>query len=153
MGADGETHHGIFDISFLSQIPNMTILAPRDGKELEEILKYALTLESPCAIRYPRGESINFDDEIEPISTGPQNMKNGDNVHIYAVENMVKNALKASDILSEYGIDCQVINTRIIKPLPGDTIDMSIREARLILLRSEERRVGKECRSRWSPYH
>lgn len=133
VGADGETHHGIFDISFLSQIPNMTILAPRDGKELEEMLEYALTLESPCAIRYPRGESINFDDEIEPISTGPQNMKNGGNVHIYAVGNMVKNALKASDILSEYGIDCQVINTRIIKPLPGDTIDMSIREARLIV--------------------
>ena len=77
VGADGETHHGIFDISFLSQIPNMTILAPRDGKELEEMLEYALTLESPCAIRYPRGESINFDDKIEPISTGPQNMKNG----------------------------------------------------------------------------
>lgn len=133
VGADGATHHGIFDISFLSQIPNMTILAPKDGKELELMLEYALELDGPVAIRYPRGEIINFEKEILPIEDGAETMREGNRVHIYAVGNMTKNAMKAADILAEEGIDCKVINSRILKPIQTEMIDQSIRETSIIV--------------------
>ena len=57
VGADGETHHGMFDLSYLSQMPGMTVLTPKDGNQLQAMMKYALQMDGPCAIRYPRGEA------------------------------------------------------------------------------------------------
>lgn len=133
VGADGESHHGIFDLSYLTQIPNMTVLAPRDDQELETMLEYAVELNKPCAIRYPRGESVTVDAEVLPLSKGAQILKEGNDVHIYAAGMMTKNALKAAEILAEKNIRCAVINPRIIKPLQTDIIDKSIRETSLII--------------------
>lgn len=133
VGADGESHHGIFDLSYLTQIPNMTVLAPRDDQELETMLEYAVELNKPCAIRYPRGESVTVDAEVLPLSKGAQILKEGNDVHIYAAGMMTKNALKAAEILAEKNIRCAVINPRIIKPLQTDIMDKSIRETSLII--------------------
>ena len=133
VGADGESHHGIFDLSYLTQIPNMTVLAPRDDQELETMLEYAVELNKPCAIRYPRGESVTVDAEVLPLSKGAQILKEGNDVHIYAAGMMTKNALKAAELLAEKNIRCAVINPRIIKPLQTDIIDKSIRETSLII--------------------
>ena len=72
VGADGETHHGCFDLSYLSMIPNMTVMAPKNGKELEEMLKFAVEeLDGPCAIRYPKGSACTDMEEChEPLKKG-----------------------------------------------------------------------------------
>ncbi len=133
VGADGETHQGIFDLSYMSEMPGMTILAPRDGTELAQMLDYALTLNSPVCIRYPRGSAKDLDLPREPVEAGPQMLVEGNDIHIWACGNMVKNALKASSILKERGIDAGVINARIIKPLSEDAVRKSARECKMIV--------------------
>ncbi len=121
VGNDGETHHGHFDLSYLSLMPNMTILAPKDGRELEDMLEYALTLEGPCAIRFPRGEAEPVD--VEPdfsrsLSSGePQILRSGNDVALLACGKMTLEAVKAAEILEERGIQAAVINARFVKPL------------------------------------
>ena len=117
VGADGETHHGIFDLSYLRNIPNMTVLAPKDGRELEEMMEYALSLDGPCAIRYPRGTApqLDFDSSFEPGRA--QQLRNGADAEIWAAGAMVTKALDAAEILEKQGIDAGVINIASIKPL------------------------------------
>jgi 1-deoxy-D-xylulose-5-phosphate synthase len=122
VGADGETHHGLFDISFLRSMPNLTILAPRDGRELEEMMDYALTLNSPCAIRYPRGDSHNLPYPRNPISQGAQVLESGSDATIWAVGNMIATALDVKAILKEKGIQLAIVNPRSIKPMDIDTL-------------------------------
>jgi 1-deoxy-D-xylulose-5-phosphate synthase len=117
VGADGETHHGLFDISFLRSMPNLTILAPRDGKELEEMMDYALTLNGPCAIRYPRGSSPNLPYPRVHLSEGAQKLETGSDVTIWAVGNLVSTATEVKTILNKKGIQAAVINPRLIKPM------------------------------------
>ena len=116
VGADGETHHGIFDISYLRHIPNMTIMAPKDGDELEAMLEYSLQLDGPCAIRYPRGsaETIGKTNKIQ-IGKSHQ-LKRGTDVEIWSVGTMAKIVLEAADILKSNGISASVINAEFIKP-------------------------------------
>lgn len=122
VGADGETHHGIFDISYLSHMPNMTVMAPRDGEELRQMMDMALTIDSPCAIRYPRGENGDIDMPREPLDNGAEILKEGENVFIWAVGSMVKHALEASSMLEKEGINCGVGNVRFARPLDLITI-------------------------------
>jgi len=121
VGNDGETHHGHFDLSYLSMMPNMTILAPKDGRELEDMMEYALTLDGPCAIRFPRGEAEPLDVEPDyhsPLHTGePQIVYSGNDVALLAVGKMTGEAMKAADLLKQRGIDAAVINGRFVKPL------------------------------------
>jgi len=117
VGADGETHHGIFDLSYLSHMPNMTVLAPRDGRELEDMLEYAFSLGRPCAVRYPRGTDGDLEMERTPISEGAQTFSRGTDAEIWAVGNMTETALKVCESLGEKGIDAGVTNVRIVKPL------------------------------------
>ncbi|MBR2001004.1 MAG: 1-deoxy-D-xylulose-5-phosphate synthase [Firmicutes bacterium] len=121
VGNDGETHHGHFDLSYLSLMPNMTVLAPKDGQELEDMMEYALTLNGPCAIRFPRGEAEPV--EIEPDYSRslafkePQILRSGNDVAILACGKMTLEALKAAQVLEERGIQAAVINARFVKPL------------------------------------
>ena len=121
VGNDGETHHGHFDLSYLALMPNMTILAPKDGRELEEMMEYALTLDGPCAIRFPRGEAEPLDVEPEyssSLSTGePQILRHGSRVALLAAGKMTGEAVKAATLLEEKGIEATVINARFVKPL------------------------------------
>lgn len=123
VGDDGETHHGVFDISYLSMIPNMTIMAPKGKKELEEMMELSLKIDGPCAIRYPRGEAALFE-EIEKTTPIDQVeiLTEGRDCCIIAVGNMVKTGLKVSEILKEKGISCEVINPRILKPINEELV-------------------------------
>jgi 1-deoxy-D-xylulose-5-phosphate synthase len=125
VGEDGATHQGIFDISFLRHIPNMTIMAPKDGKELREMLRFALILNMPSAIRYSRGSIVNIEtkDENEPIKLGKAEVLiNGDDLLIIAVGNTVYPSLKAAERLQGNGVNATLVNARFIKPLDEELI-------------------------------
>jgi 1-deoxy-D-xylulose-5-phosphate synthase len=142
VGADGETHHGLFDISFLRSMPNMTILAPRDGRELEEMMGYALTLKGPCAIRYPRGVSQNLPHPLTPLENGAQTLESGTDLTIWAVGNMVSTALNARKILMKSGIDAGVVNTRFIKPMDTEQLLSIENQTPLIVTLEDNVEIG-----------
>ncbi|MBQ3185789.1 MAG: 1-deoxy-D-xylulose-5-phosphate synthase, partial [Firmicutes bacterium] len=133
VGADGETHHGIFDISYLRHIPNMTIMAPKDGDELEAMLEYSLQLDGPCAIRYPRGSSETIG-KTNKIQIGKSHqLKRGTDVEIWSVGTMAKIVLEAADILKSNGISASVINAEFIKPLDKEKLEKSASKYPLIV--------------------
>lgn len=142
VGADGETHHGIFDISFLSHMPNLNIFAPKDGEELVEMLSYASDLERPCAIRYPRGENIELGFPKAPICQGPQQLISGTDGEIWAVGNMVEVAKKACAMLKNRGIDIGLVDQRIIKPLNEEDIRARGERAKYIFTLEDNVRTG-----------
>lgn len=125
VGADGETHHGIFDLSYLLPLPNMTVLAPCDAHQLEDMLEYAISKDAPFAIRYPRGRA-DMTRHIE----GSFELKNnviseGKDVNIIAVGTMLNKAIKASEILKEQGIDAKVCSASVLKPFDDSIINSS----------------------------
>lgn len=124
VGNDGETHHGIFDLSYLNNVPNMTVMAPKDTKELELMMELSLELEGPMAIRYPRGSSYFVDKgEYKPIELGTYEIINkGENVAILAIGNMVKQSIEAIDILNKSGINPTLVNARFLKPIDENLI-------------------------------
>lgn len=133
VGADGETHHGVFDISYLKHIPNLTVLAPKDGYELEQMMEYALTLDGPCAIRYPRGSALQLD-EYGQIEYGKaQRIVEGKNIDIWAAGSMVKTAIAAAEILKEKGFETGVVNLRFINPLDAQRLQESSEGKELIV--------------------
>mgnify|MGYP000882647300 FL=1 len=122
VGADGETHHGIFDLSYLLPLPNMTVLAPCDAKQLEEMIEYAVSKEAPVAIRYPRGSA-----DMTKHIVGNGEIKNniiseGKDVSIIAVGNMLNKAIRAADILKEHGIYAKVCSASVLKPFDDSII-------------------------------
>ncbi len=124
VGADGETHHGVFDLSYLSHMPNMTVLAPKDGKELAAMMDYALTLDGPCAIRYPKGEAIECSDEIScPVIDGTsERLHYGNDVELFAVGKMVSVGIEACKKLKSRGIEAGLTNVRFVKPYDRESI-------------------------------
>jgi len=126
VGNDGETHHGLFDISFLSHIPNMTIMAPKDGKELVEMLKYAIAYDyGPVAIRYPKGQIDDFSEVSTDYRIDDKKAEillEGKEVLLIAIGKMVKFAYEVAKKLKDFQIDAAVINARFIKPLDEETI-------------------------------
>ncbi len=133
VGDDGPTHHGVFDISFLRHIPNLTLLAPRNGSELQSMLRFALNHGQPVAIRYPRGStSVLFDDPIDKDPTSCQVLRKGKDCLILAIGNMVDPALDCANLLQKE-IDCGVVNVRAIKPLDRDTISQLASETKEIV--------------------
>lgn len=118
VGNDGETHHGIFDLSYLSHMPNLTIMSPRNGQELQSMLAYSLTLPGPSAIRYPRGESSGSNTtEVKGYESGISILKNGSDVGLYGVGIMAEIAYEVGLKLEEKGISAQVVDPRFVKPL------------------------------------
>ena len=116
VGQDGETHHGIFDISYLLPMPNMRVFAPCDGVQLAEMLKYALTLDCPCAIRYPRGSAITESLAGQPFRGMNITVRDGKDAVIMAVGTTLSRALAASDLLAGKGISCAVVNVGAVEP-------------------------------------
>ena len=116
VGADGETHHGIFDLSYLKHMPNLTVMAPKDGRELEAMMEFAAEAEGPCAIRYPRGEAENFGTDSVIEAGRAEVIREGKDTEIWAIGAMVKKALDAADILEDKGISAGVVNMRFLKP-------------------------------------
>ena len=126
VGSDGPTHHGLFDISSLRAIPDLTIMAPKDENELQHMLFSALQYCQPVAIRYPRGSGLGVPLEQMfrhiPHGTAEIVRHSESGAAIIAVGNMVQNSLLAAEILSEAGVEVAVVNARFIKPIDRDTI-------------------------------
>ena len=117
VGADGETHHGMLDISYLSTMPNMTILTPKDGNQLEAMLDYAFNLDAPVAIRYPRGSAF-YDKNIMSTYCG-DNIRTHlpGRVDIWACGKMYDCGLKVAELLDQYGIKSGLVDVTTIKPM------------------------------------
>ena len=135
VGNDGETHQGIFDMAFFSLIPNITIMSPKNFAELKKMLEFAVNLNEPVVIRYPRGceGKIKFD-KCDDIKLGKAEViKKGKDLTIVAIGKMVERAVEVSDILKEQNIDCEIINARFVKPLDYNTIERSIRKTKNVI--------------------
>lgn len=133
VGADGETHHGILDISYLRHIPNLTVMAPKDGKELESMMEFAAKHNGPCAIRYPRGSAKELGEPFKIQLGKSHQLKRGNDVEIWSVGVMADKALAAAEILKSKGISASVINTEFIKPIDVGRIFKSAEKYPLIV--------------------
>jgi 1-deoxy-D-xylulose-5-phosphate synthase len=139
VGSDGETHQGIFDISFLSTIPNMTILAPKNKWEFSDMMKYAVALGSPVAVRYPRGLAYDgLQDFREPVETGKSEMIYEESeTAIFALGSMIPTAEKVRNLLKEKGHSCTLVNARFAKPFDREMI-RHLAENHTLLVTMEE---------------
>lgn len=118
VGADGETHHGMFDLSYLNMIPNMKILCPADGYQLEEMLEYAVhQYDGPIAIRYPRGSSQGNHLRLKPFTGENTVLSDGKDVMILAVGAMLDTGIEAARLLREHGFDAGVTAINVVKPM------------------------------------
>ncbi len=125
VGADGPTHHGVFDFAYLRSIPNMVVMAPKDENELQQMLKTAIEHDGPIAFRYPRGEGcgVKMENEIRGLEIGKgELLRQGKDIAILAIGNMVAPALKAAQDLAQLGIDAAVVNARFVKPLDRELL-------------------------------
>ncbi|HEY8462496.1 MAG TPA: 1-deoxy-D-xylulose-5-phosphate synthase, partial [Bacillota bacterium] len=143
VGADGPTHHGVFDLSFLRQIPNLTVMAPENGAEFRKMIYTALQLGSPVAIRYPRRNAEEpYDEGFQTIAVGKgEILRSGSEVALLAVGAMVKNAQEAAVRLQSSGINCTVANARFVKPLDEELI-LRLAAGHRILVTLEENIVA-----------
>ena len=132
VGADGETHQGILDLSFFNIIPNLTIMAPKNFKELEDMLEFATKLNKPIVIRYPRGgEGRNIFKENSKIEYGKAEiLQEGNDISILAIGKMVDRAIDVCNKLKEDNINAEVINIRFLKPLDKETIINSVKKTK-----------------------
>lgn len=119
VGNDGETHHGMFDLSYLNNVPNMTVMAPKDSKELDLMLDLSLNINSPVAIRYPRGNSYYIEaGSYDNIKVGSYEiLSQGEDIVILAIGIMVKHAIEAKELLLQEGINPTIVNARFLKPI------------------------------------
>jgi 1-deoxy-D-xylulose-5-phosphate synthase len=125
VGADGPTHHGVFDFAYMRSIPNIVIMAPKDENELQHMLKTAIEHEGPVSLRYPRGEGwgIEIDRDLRRMEIGKAELlKPGKDVAIVGIGHPVLSALKAAEDLAPLGIDVAVVNARFVKPLDKDLL-------------------------------
>lgn len=127
VGADGETHHGMFDLSYLSLIPNMTVLCPADGNQLEEMLEYAIHLNGPVAIRYPRGSSAGNHLRLKPFTGNNLLLSQGEDVTLLPVGTMLDTAIEAAHLLREAGYRVGITLVNQVKPLSIDAESLRTR--------------------------
>ena len=139
VGSDGETHQGIFDISYLSTIPNMTIMAPKNKWELSDMIKYAVDFSAPIAIRYPRGEAYDGLREYRaPIACGKSEwIYRSGQIALFALGAMVKTAEAVHERLKALGYESSLINARFAKPLDEDALLSAARHHDLIVTMEE----------------
>jgi 1-deoxy-D-xylulose-5-phosphate synthase len=136
VGADGPTHHGAFDLSFLRPIPNLTVMAPRDEHELRRGLVTALGHDGPFALRYPRGAGLGIDltQPVEPLAIGRgEKLRDGGEGLLCAIGSGVVTALAAAALLAEAGLELAVVDARFVKPLDAELLaSEAVRTARVI---------------------
>ena len=144
VGSDGETHQGIFDLSYLSSIPNMHIMAPKNKWELSDMLKYAVEFDGPIALRYPRGEAYDGLKEYRrPIEYGKSEViYEEEDIALLAVGNMVKIAEQVRKHLKEIGYSCTLVNARFVKPIDTEVLDMLSADHKLLVTMEENVRSG-----------
>jgi len=125
VGEDGPTHHGVFDLSYLRQMPNMTVFVPKDENELRQMLGKVVTMDTPTAVRYPRGAGLGVEirEEFADLTVGKAEViSEGGEVAFLAVGTMNETAIKAAEILAEQGIEATLANMRFVKPLDEELL-------------------------------
>ena len=135
VGADGETHQGTLDMAFFRIVPNLTIMAPKDFKELEDMLEFAVKLNKPVVIRYPRGgEEKTKLEKHEELKLGKAEiLKEGKDITIVAIGKRVAKAMEMAEKLKQNEIDAEVINARFLKPLDKEKIKTSIEKTKNVI--------------------
>ncbi len=145
VGNDGPTHHGVFDLSYLRLLPNMTLMAPKDENELQHMLLTAIEHEGPVALRYPRGGGVGvpLEQKFKTIPLGKgEVLRKGQGGAILAIGTMVYPALDAANSLAAEGIDLTVVNARFIKPLDRELILSLARDTGMIFTAEENALAG-----------
>ena len=139
VGSDGETHQGIFDLSYLSLIPNLCVMAPKNKWELSDMMKFAVSYDGPIALRYPRGEA--YDGLMEhraPVVYGKSELLyDEERIALVAVGSMVKTAHEVRQNLKRKGFECTLINARFVKPLDEGRLLELTKEHKLIVTLEE----------------
>ena len=134
VGQDGETHQGVFDLSFFGLVPNLTIMAPKDFQELEDMLEYAVNRSGPTVIRFPRGGENRVFKKHTNIACGkPEILTTGDDITIVAIGKMVARAMEVAELLKKDNINAEVINTRFLKPIDSIIIENSIKKTHNVI--------------------
>ena len=144
VGADGETHQGIFDISYLSHIPNMVLMAPKNEKEMPAMMKFALEYNGPTAMKYPRGRVYDGLSEYNaPIELGKSEMiYEGQDVVILAVGNIMEECEKAVQLLKSQGYNPGLVNVRFIRPMDEEMLHVLSKKYSLIVTVEENQLIG-----------
>ncbi len=158
VGSDGETHQGIFDLSYLSSIPNMHIMAPKNKWELSDMMKFAVAFDGPVAIRYPRGEAYaGLKEYRAAIELGKAELLSAEGeICLMAVGSMVKTAEEVKALLNESGHKCSIINARFVKPVDREAAEWAAKNHKLVV--SMEENVasggyGEKLREIMAPYY
>ena len=139
VGSDGETHQGIFDISYFNSMPNMTVMAPKNVWELDKMLEFAVNFDGPIAVRYPRGKAYTGLDEFtDNIEYGKSEViaKGGD-IALIAVGSMVETAWEVKKLLEDKGVDVSVVNARFIKPIDEAMLSETVSRHHFIVTMEE----------------
>lgn len=147
VGNDGETHQGVFDISFLSHIPSLTLMAPKNAKELHDMLAFAVEFDGPIAFRYPRGKSYEGLEEFQaPIEYGKSEIvyhsKATNAIALLAVGSMVETAVQVRNLLIKEGKEVTLVNVRFISPLDNDMLDKLAKECNTWVTLEENIKAG-----------
>ena len=144
VGSDGETHQGIFDISFLSSIPNMHIMAPKNKWELSDMIKFAVGFGAPIAVRYPRGSAYDgLKDFRAPIAFGRSEvLYEEEDIALLAVGSMVKTAVTVRRALKDMGYSCSLVNARFVKPIDEEMVREMAQSHKLLVTMEENVESG-----------
>ena len=145
VGSDGETHQGCFDLSYLSMIPNMTVLAPKNKWELSDMLKFAVRYQGPIAIRYPRGEAYDGLEEYrEPMVYGKSELIfEGEETTLLSVGSMVETAVEVREKLKADKINATLVNARFIKPLDTKILDrLALKHKKIVTMEENVKNGG-----------
>lgn len=144
VGSDGETHQGCFDLTYLSMIPNMTVMAPKNKWELSDMMKFAVKYDGPIAIRYPRGEAYDGLEEYrEPVIKGHSEViYEGKEIALLAVGSMVKTAVQVREMLLQDKIAPTLVNVRFVKPLDKKMLDRLAKEHKILVTMEENVAAG-----------
>lgn len=145
MDKTGETHQGTLDMAFFRLVPNLTIMSPKDFKELEDMMEFAITLNKPVVIRYPRGgedEKIKFE-KHQKIELGKSEiLRKGQDITIIAIGKRVAKAMELAKDYEKDGIDAEVINARFLKPLDIETIKESINKTKNVITMEDGTKIN-----------
>jgi 1-deoxy-D-xylulose-5-phosphate synthase len=145
VGEDGPTHHGVFDMAYLRMMPHMTIFVPKDEEELRHMLATAVKMDSPTAIRYPRGAGlgVTLSEGFQDIPVGKAEvLQTGGEIALLAVGTMVDKAQQAAQMLQAKGRSCTVVNMRFVKPLDTATVLACAKESKLLVTLEEGALMG-----------
>ena len=145
VGADGSTHQGLFDFSYLRHIPNLVVMAPKDENELQHMLKTAISCGRPASLRYPRGNGWRgfLEEEIKELPVGKAEvLRVGQDLILLAIGSPVKDALEAASRLQEQGITATVVNARFVKPLDAELIVSLVAECPRLITMEENALQG-----------